>query len=1030
MKEMRPRPDSPPDLSRVGQLGRAAVVGGAGAIWGLGLARFLAEAALWSPFYRSAWVAGAFSLGCALCVLALRRWFPLGSNSPTVVRQWSWAIPLGLPALYVGGAFSHPLAGGVLLVGGALLALLVAWRRAPAWLPAVLLVLTALALTLRTLLPSVGEADTLEFQVVAAKLGVAHPTGYPLYVLLTKLFTLLPLKNVAWRVNLASAVFATVAVLVIYDLLRRLTERPILAFLTALGFAFSSTFWSQAVIAEVYTLHNLFVVAIFWLLLQPRRDGEDAGARQARRWQLTFFLLGLSLTNHLTTVLLVPAVGLALLWDRPRMRAREWMVAGGLFLLGLSVYVFIPLRWPALNEGRWMTVSEFLTYVTGGRFRGALRLDGWRDPTRWRIVARLLHDPFGWPGLVLGGLGVVGLSGLKITPGGLSNPRFWPGSDDPARAESNLLKPAMRRRALALTGVTFAAFVAYGLSYYVADIAVFLLPAHLILALWIGVGVAFLARLLDSTAPALSDVWRPGLVALFALLPLSRIWMNLPVVDRSRERGGYAWGKYVLEQPLDRGSAILADTKKFAPLYYLQQVEGVRPDLDIVLLGTERLYQTDLRRRMGEGQTVYLARYLPGLEAFYLRSVGPLAEVRREAPGPGWESGDVVARFGGDIELLGADVTQDPLGRELRHLTLVWRANSSVADDLVVRTRLVGPDGQVAWASDGSRPVDGLYPTNAWAVGAPISDYHDVPIPPWLPPRTYGLEVGLFRPFGDEGVTVDNDSTLWFPLETVAVETPADVDPLSYRRRYGFGDGVWLTGFDSPGEIPVDSQLVIDLAWHGIEEDERVRLSWADREGRTGGRAVFPLSAGMVRSRHAITTPGEAGSYTLEVGLVDEPATCGWLAASRDACPITEVEILAAREGLANFGDRVLLLDAEVEKESATPGELIPVRLRWRGLRPMQDDYTVFVHLVGPDGRLHGQVDSWPVQGSYPTSQWPPGRDVADRYDVRLNADAPAGDYRVEVGWYLLETMERLRVLDEAGDPTADSFTVGRLTVR
>ena len=143
-----------------------------------------------------------------------------------------------------------------------------------------------------------------------------------------------------------------------------------------------------------------------------------------------------------------------------------------------------------------------------------------------------------------------------------------------------------------------------------------------------------------------------------------------------------------------------------------------------------------------------------------------------------------------------------------------------------------------------------------------------------------------------------------------------------------------------------------------------------------------------------------------------------------------EVEVLAAREGLANFDDRVLLLDAEVERESATPGELIPVRLRWRGLRPMQDDYTVFVHLVGPDGRLHGQVDSWPVQGSYPTSQWPPGRDVADRYDVRLNADAPAGDYRVEVGWYLLETMERLRVVDEAGDPTADSFTVGRLTVR
>ena len=918
----------------------------------------------------------------------------------------------------------------MLLAGGALLALLMAWRDRPAWLPAILLGLTVLVLTLHTLLPSVGEADTLEFQVVAAKLGVAHPTGYPLYVLLTKVFTLLPLKNLAWRVNLASAVFATAAVLVLYDLLRRLTERPILAWLTAVGFAFSTTFWSQAVIAEVYTLHNLFVVLVFWLLLRPRRDGEGAEAGQARGWQLTFFLLGLSLTNHLTTVLLAPAIGLAVLWDRPRMKPREWAVGGGLFLLGLSVYLFIPLRWPALNDGRWMTVREFLAYVTGGRFQGALRLDGWQDPTRWRIVARLLRDPFGWPGLVLAGLGVVGLSRSRIAPGGLSNLHLRTGSDDPVQAKSRVVGLAIRRRrALALTGVTFAAFVVYGLSYYVADIAVFLLPAHLILALWIGIGVAFLARLLDSMAPAPRDVWRPALVALFALLPLSRIWISLPVVDRSGDRGSYAWGRYTLDQPLDTGSAILADTKKFAPLYYLQQVEGMRPDLDIVLLGTEKLYQADLRRRVGEGQTVYLARYLPGLAEFYLRSVGPLAEVRGEAPSPGSGPDDAVARFGERIELLGGNVERDRLGRDVVNLTLAWRANSSVTDDLVVRLRLVGPDGRVAWTSDGSRPVNGLYPTNAWAVGVPISDYHDVPIPAWLPPGTYGLEAGLFRPFGDEGVTIDGDSTPWFPLETVDVRTPSDLDPLSYRRRYSFGGDVWLTGFDSPGELPADSQLVIDLAWRGVGEDERVRLSWGDGEGRTGGSAVFPLAAGMVRSRHVLTTPEEAGSYTLAVGLVDEPAACGWLAPSRDACPMTELEILAARGGLANFGDRVLLLDAEVEKDTATPGELIPVRLRWRGLRPLEDDYTVFVHLVGPDGRLRGQVDSWPVQGSYPTSQWSPGRDVADGYDVRLDGDAPTGDYRVEVGWYLLETMERLQVLDKAGEPMADSFVVGRLTV-
>jgi hypothetical protein len=967
----------------------------------VGLARFLAEAALWAPAYRSRVLAGTIALGCALLVLLFWRWSTLVSPSPAIIGRWSSVAPLALPFLYAVGVVSRPLAGGVLLVGGTVLTLLLAWEDRPGWLPPVLLALAALAVYLRTLLPSVGEADTLEFQVVAAKLGVAHPTGYPLYVLLTKAFTLLPLNNVAWRANLASAVFATAAVVVLYDLLRALTGRSLLSLLTVLGFAFSSTFWSQAVIAEVYTLHNLLVVVVFWLLLRPEWESEAGAARRARRWQATFFLVGLSLTNHLTTALLIPAVGLALAWDRPRMSPREWLVGGGLLLLGLSVYLFIPLRWPALNDGRWMTLPDFLSYITGGQFHGALRLDGWQDPTRWRIVARLLHEPFGWAGLFLAGLGVASLA-------------------------------FRRRRALALTGITFLAFVVYGLSYYVADIAVFLLPAHLILAIWIAVSVAALARLPASMGSLSSGIWRSAVVGLFALLPLSRIWINLPVVDRSQDRGGYAWGRYALDQPLVSDSAILADTKKFAPLYYLQQVEGVRPDLDLVLLGTEELYQADLRRRMAEGQTVYLARYLPNLGEFYLRSVGPPAEVSPRAPdgSSAFDSDEVIAEFGESIQLLGADVDQDSLGRDVAHLTLKWRADSPVSDDLVVRLRLVDRSGGVEWTSDGSRPVNGLYPTNAWAVGVPISDYHEVPIPAWLAPGAYQLEVGLFPPFGGEGVVADGTSTPWFPLDTLEVETPSDLEPLSNRRLYSFGGDVWLTGLDSPGETRTDSELTVDFAWHGVEGAEEIQLSWADPEGRQGGTTVVPLASGMVRSRHAITTPSEPGSYRLEVGLVDEPARCDWLGPPRDVCSLVEVEVLGAKEGVASFGERIVLLGAELGKQAATPGELIPVRLRWRGLRSMDEDYTVFVHLVGPDGRLHGQVDSWPVQGSYPTSRWPPGREVADPHEVRLDPDAPAGNYRVEVGWYLLETMQRLQVLDEAGEAVADSYVVGRLDVR
>ena len=121
---------------------------------------------------------------------------------------------------------------------------------------------------LSTLSPTVGEADSFEFQVVSHTLGIAHPTGYPLYILLGKLFTLLPIGNVAYRVNLISPLFASLAIVCLYLCLVRLTHHQATSLLAALTFAFSRTMWSQAVIAEVYTLNAFFVALVLYLLLK------------------------------------------------------------------------------------------------------------------------------------------------------------------------------------------------------------------------------------------------------------------------------------------------------------------------------------------------------------------------------------------------------------------------------------------------------------------------------------------------------------------------------------------------------------------------------------------------------------------------------------------------------------------------------------------------------------------------------------------------------------------------------------------
>ena len=124
-----------------------------------------------------------------------------------------------------------------------------------------------------TLAPTVlpyGAPDTLDspmLQTEVTLLGVGHPTGYPTYMMLTHLFTYLPIGDPAYRVNLASAVYGVAAVLLVYLAGLRLARRAVAAAAGALAFGLSGAFWSQAVIAEVYTFEALLVALIVFVLL-------------------------------------------------------------------------------------------------------------------------------------------------------------------------------------------------------------------------------------------------------------------------------------------------------------------------------------------------------------------------------------------------------------------------------------------------------------------------------------------------------------------------------------------------------------------------------------------------------------------------------------------------------------------------------------------------------------------------------------------------------------------------------------------
>lgn len=144
---------------------------------------------------------------------------------------------------------------------------------------------------------------------------------------------------------------------------------------------------------------------------------------------------------------------------------------------------------------------------------------------------------------------------------------------------------------------------------------------------------------------------------------------------------------------------------------------------------------------------------------------------------------------------------------------------------------------------------------------------------------------------------------------------------------------------------------------------------------------------------------------------------CGWLRRPADSCPLAQVAVEGAPlpAGAANFDDLIALLSVDVADWVVRPGDTLDVALSWQGLDTLTEDYTVFVHLLDAADRIVGQVDSWPVQGTYPTSRWRPGTPISDRYSIAVTADAAPGRYRLEIGWYLLSTMRRLTVLGPDG---------------
>jgi hypothetical protein len=426
----------------------------------------------------------------------------------------------------------------------------------------------ALAAYVRTLAPGLtSDPDSAMFQFIGRVLGVAHNPGYPLYVLLTHAFSYLPIGSLAYRINLFSALCGAIAVSLTFLASRRLGCGRLVSAGAALGFAFGSVFWSQAVVAEVYTLNAAIVAGMMVALL------TWSETRRPRWYYTAVALFAAGLGHHTTIVGFAPGMALfVLLVDRRFvLRLRTLTVTAGILTAGLLQYLFILLRSSqpdAYVESRATTLGELAKIVLGRQFQDRLFAFGWHELLVKRtpmFVKTIFLPDMTVVGAALGVIGIV-----------------W------------LLRRRVSAAILLATGAV--AIVAFALSYSVIDTAVFLIPALLVAWLLAAVGGAQVVSWLPARA------WIGGASIAFCLIPAWLLATNFKASDRSRDTRAAIELDRLFQALPDRASLVsedfIADRMVMAKLLgddaaHGRHIELADPDSNL------------LRLRLEAGQAVF-----------------------------------------------------------------------------------------------------------------------------------------------------------------------------------------------------------------------------------------------------------------------------------------------------------------------------------------------------------------------------------------------------------------------------------------
>jgi tetratricopeptide (TPR) repeat protein len=424
------------------------------------------------------------------------------------------------------------------------------------------------ALYLFTLCPTLYWRDSGEFIPASFELGVAHPAGSPFYLPVAKLFTFLPFGSIAFRVNLVSAFFGALIVCLLYLILLEFLDlvngrdgyRTVSALFTAVLFGVSEALWDISVQTEVYTVQHFFFALIVLLLIRALK--HQAGKETGRGLQIVCmvaFLSGLALGAHITFFFYFPAVAAVIWcirWRGSRWSLNEVCLILFLFILGGSIYLYLPLRavaHPYFDWGEPETLRKFLIHVSDRKDSSVhLNLPIGNLSGQFLLFLDLLLRQFtalGVPLIVVGGV------------------RLW------RRHRFVLFFLAI----LALPN--FAFFIRYWSN------AVAYVPTFFCMAMLLGVGVqTVLVYLLNSTPLPLAQVpqwllkWGAGVLMAASVVSL----LSFNFLDNDKHN--YWWARDFSKSVFSEmaNNAIVLSQVYYFQLSYLNQVENWRPDVTVI----------------------------------------------------------------------------------------------------------------------------------------------------------------------------------------------------------------------------------------------------------------------------------------------------------------------------------------------------------------------------------------------------------------------------------------------------------------